>query len=811
VPTNLPYSIDAFTNPTSSDSLNTAGVLHDQQHANVNDAVEQLEVWWWANRKIYNVERPPYAAIPAQYFSDGVANATTTFTSASANFTGMAGWHISILHAGASIDQSWTTTIVSVTNANTVVLANATGRSATGCPFFVGQSQQAAIQAACDDAWLAGGGLVLIPGAYFVDGLMLGNRVKLRGLGIRASWLILTVNRDNAVITTRVSPECVQSVTITAGGSGYSASPFAVSFTGGGGTTAAGIAYTSGGAIIRVVMTDSGKNYTSAPTPVFTVGGGTGAAGTAIMGAGEAQFIDLSHFAIEGSRQRQQGASGVAHGIFFNTLNQGDGRNDDMETADGNWKVTEVEFYNTLNSGIYSNQKGNSTFVACKAFYCMGYGFRAGYDSTLVGCLAGQSGLAGFYVSAACDVSGCRAYYSGGITASLGYGFHIENVNFSTVNLDGCSAQDNKAAAILIKNCKSVTINGFTADSNGTRGTYAAPTDPALIIDGCLYCRVSGLIAIEREISGQGTGTQRYGLKMLNACDGNVIEMTHRGLNAAGGGFTYDTALAPLDPSSDAAAVIGNTIIFNGQEGTQQATFAASFIPDPYNGGTIELVLTANITINDVFSGTVNAQTFYRKHYGLVMTFAFQQDATGGRTITWNALYATTWQPESAPSARSVIQVYWDNTNWRVLSTSNVAKAVNVARWHETITFTNMTAPGGSAIAANTWGVIFVGANGQRQVVNPTGYVQYRVLLHYNQPVTGAGTLQFRVIDQVTQTNVLHSFAGDASTGELEKDSGWQTMPAWLTSGVDRFIIPQIQANNTTADPVFRSLAVYFR
>lgn len=64
------------------------------------------------------------------------------------------------------------------------------------------------------------------------------------------------------------------------GGTGYSAS-FAVSFTGGAGTGAAGTATAVGGIITSVAMTAQGSGYTSAPTPVFTAGGGTGASGTA--------------------------------------------------------------------------------------------------------------------------------------------------------------------------------------------------------------------------------------------------------------------------------------------------------------------------------------------------------------------------------------------------------------------------------------------------------------------------------------------------------------------------------------------------
>lgn len=63
-------------------------------------------------------------------------------------------------------------------------------------------------------------------------------------------------------------------------GTGYSNS-FAVTFTGGGGTGAAGTATASGGKITSVAITAQGTGYTSTPTPVFTAGGGSGGSGTA--------------------------------------------------------------------------------------------------------------------------------------------------------------------------------------------------------------------------------------------------------------------------------------------------------------------------------------------------------------------------------------------------------------------------------------------------------------------------------------------------------------------------------------------------
>jgi hypothetical protein len=41
--TNFPTSLDTFTNPTSSDAMNSVTVPHATQHANLNDAVEALE------------------------------------------------------------------------------------------------------------------------------------------------------------------------------------------------------------------------------------------------------------------------------------------------------------------------------------------------------------------------------------------------------------------------------------------------------------------------------------------------------------------------------------------------------------------------------------------------------------------------------------------------------------------------------------------------------------------------------------------------------------------------------------------------
>jgi hypothetical protein len=86
-----------------------------------------------------------------------------------------------------------------------------------------------------------------------------------------------------ATATAVITGTGVNSVTITNGGTGYASAP-TVSFTGGGGTGAAGTATLDGsGHVNGVSITSAGTGYTSAPTVGFTGGGGSGAAGTAVL------------------------------------------------------------------------------------------------------------------------------------------------------------------------------------------------------------------------------------------------------------------------------------------------------------------------------------------------------------------------------------------------------------------------------------------------------------------------------------------------------------------------------------------------
>jgi len=83
----------------------------------------------------------------------------------------------------------------------------------------------------------------------------------------------------------------------TSGGSGYTSAP-TVTFTGGGGSGAAGTANISGGEVTSITMTNNGSGYSSAPSISYTGGGGSGAGGTPQMAGGSVLSVRLSNLPI---------------------------------------------------------------------------------------------------------------------------------------------------------------------------------------------------------------------------------------------------------------------------------------------------------------------------------------------------------------------------------------------------------------------------------------------------------------------------------------------------------------------------------
>lgn len=86
----------------------------------------------------------------------------------------------------------------------------------------------------------------------------------------------------------------VGGVSIVSPGSGYSPGTYALGFSGGGGSAAAGT-YTvsAGGTVVSTNITDGGSGYTSTPTVTFPSGGGTGASGVVSLSAGGVASVSV--------------------------------------------------------------------------------------------------------------------------------------------------------------------------------------------------------------------------------------------------------------------------------------------------------------------------------------------------------------------------------------------------------------------------------------------------------------------------------------------------------------------------------------
>jgi hypothetical protein len=91
----------------------------------------------------------------------------------------------------------------------------------------------------------------------------------------------------------------VSSVTVTAGGSGYTSAPI-VNF-GGPGVGAAGFATISGGVITGVTITNSGTGYVLSPPITFIGGGGSGATATANMVVQQSPNLTMTGTLVKGN------------------------------------------------------------------------------------------------------------------------------------------------------------------------------------------------------------------------------------------------------------------------------------------------------------------------------------------------------------------------------------------------------------------------------------------------------------------------------------------------------------------------------
>ena len=138
----------------------------------------------------------------------------------------------------------------------------------------------------------------------------------------------------------------IDSITITAGGSGYTSAPTVV-IAGDGDGTVTGTATVSGGAVTGVTINTSGSGYSFAFL-TFTGGGGSGAAGT--VNLGDADSLPALQSAVEGAS-----VNGTLDRVIVTSAGQDYATNDVQITVVGDGTGAEASAYVNAATGALTS------------------------------------------------------------------------------------------------------------------------------------------------------------------------------------------------------------------------------------------------------------------------------------------------------------------------------------------------------------------------------------------------------------------------------------------------------------------------
>lgn len=375
-----------------------------------------------------------------------------------------------------------------------------------------------------------------------------------------------------------------------------------------------------------------------------------------------ATMCSVSDMRLDGQKSGQ--GVKLQRGLVFDGGGSNGSGAGNLEYTDVRCQAHNLVVQNFSDDGVTLTGRGACQINSIQCWNNGGHGFNLGIDSIVSDCDAGNSAKNGFNIAGNPKISNCKAWFSGWndgaqITANYtagadyGNGFHF-NGSTSGAGATNIEAQDNARAGIYLEDCDRVDITGWTSDSNNNN-TVAGPTTYSNIeikntYDSC----ITGGFSFDRNANAR---RPRYAATLGSGSNNIVLQYMVQGFT--NGAADY------LDPGS---VTYGNTLTIGNCEGSVDQSFASTFIPDNTAGAFIHVgALTANMTVSPP-----------RMQTSALLSLHFVQDATGGRTLTWNAVYNTAWQPSSAPSAVSTITFKWNSANgaWDVIATAASASAL---------------------------------------------------------------------------------------------------------------------------------------
>lgn len=348
-----------------------------------------------------------------------------------------------------------------------------------------------------------------------------------------------------------------------------------------------------------------------------------------------AEFCFLRSVMLDCNKANQTGTS---HGVFFTTnplTTQASG--DDY--FDTHHLLENVIVFNALTNGYYATGRGEHRLKNVWVYSAGQDSFVPTFDSFLDTCTSDHAGRHGFNLQQTSIImAACKAFYSGQVTT--GHGFYLNGGAYG-ISLSSCYAQDNVYGGFALDTISGVTLSSCVADSNSTGG---AGVWPGVDLWATTNSKVD-VLCFDRKANGTTT-FQTNAVRLRSTSTGNSLFIKH----FAVGGATVS------NPIMTGSTLTQNEVVINNLNAFLADTFAATYVPDPYlTAGTIELTLTANITIN------VPTQTCAP---GTKLTLVLIQDATGGRTMTFGAGYRTNWTPVTTASKANMIAFVYDGTSW---------------------------------------------------------------------------------------------------------------------------------------------------
>jgi hypothetical protein len=305
-------------------------------------------------------------------------------------------------------------------------------------------------------------------------------------------------------------------------------------------------------------------------------------------------------------------------------------------------------------SFLLNGTRQESVFTNILVDGCANEGIIFGSDQWWIGCHANNNGFEGFWSQSRNGfLVGCKAYSNGTLLhTSRNAGFYIKGGANGGVMLIGCYAQDNNGPGLQIDTASKVAVQGFTTDRNCWIGGGVDTTAQAgVLIADSTDIIIDGIVSTDSYV-GSKPNVQTHALKVTNT-GGNTNARNKVGLvQSSTGSQTLGT---PVDNvNSD---LNGTHVIVGASDGGEYTVaFAAAVTPDPYQAQTWVIgALTAGITINAPANG----------HKGSRLRIKFLQDGTGGRAVTWNAVFKQAFVTTNNTAGKvSIAEFEFDGTNW---------------------------------------------------------------------------------------------------------------------------------------------------